>query len=92
MGTDQLSQFEVLGLSPQYAIDREELETKYLKLATTWHPDRFVGADDTQRLRATARSSAVNQAYAVIRNPKLNASSILTGIYVRVTTTGLALV
>ena len=59
--------FEVFDLPPEYAVDRLELERRYLELSKATHPDRFVKAAPRERLEALARSQAVNDAYRVLK-------------------------
>lgn len=61
--------FAVLGLSPRHDLSRDDVESAYLALAQTWHPDR-VGPDDVAgKRRAMEASAAINAAYRVLRDP-----------------------
>jgi len=59
--------FEVFDLRPEYAVDRADLERRYLELSKATHPDRFVKATSSERLQALTRSQAVNDAYRVLK-------------------------
>lgn len=61
--------FAVFGLPPRYAVDRDELEARYLERAQAVHPDRFAAEDSAKRREAMERSALVNEAYRVLRDP-----------------------
>lgn len=61
--------FALLGLSRRFDIDAEDLERRYLDLASKVHPDRFAGADHAHLRRSMEASAAVNEAYRVLRDP-----------------------
>jgi molecular chaperone HscB len=61
--------FALLGLPRRHALDREDLESRYLALASRVHPDKFVGAADADRRRVMEASAAVNEAYRTLRDP-----------------------
>ena len=45
------------------------LEQKFLQLSWKLHPDNFVNADERERELSLQRSSRLNDAYRVLRNP-----------------------
>ncbi len=61
--------FAVFGLPCRYDIDREQLEQAYLDLSAVHHPDRFAGADTRSQRLAMERSSLINAAYRILRDP-----------------------
>ena len=80
-----MDHFAQLGLPRRYAIDRDDLEDAYLRLVAEHHPDRFVGADATTQAAAMRRSTEINEAYRVLRDPVMRAEYlvVLGGIDLR---------
>jgi molecular chaperone HscB len=77
MGADH---FELLGLPRRYALDPRELEKRYQALAKETHPDRFAQSGDTERRQALLRSTALNEAYRMLRDP-LRRAAYLVGLH-----------
>jgi molecular chaperone HscB len=50
-------------------IERNALERKFLQLSWKLHPDNFVNATETERELSLKRSSELNDAYRVLRDP-----------------------
>ncbi len=69
--------FEVFDLPPVYAVDRSDLERRFLELSKATHPDRFVKAAPRERLEALTRSQAVNDAYRVLKADVARAEYLL---------------
>lgn len=63
-----LDHFARLGLERAWRVDRNALEDAYLARSRRYHPDRHVGADSATRRAALEHSSALNEAYQVLRN------------------------
>lgn len=61
--------FEVFSLSRQLNLDREVLEKRFHRLQDQHHPDRYVAEEETVRQESLDRSSTINQAYRVLRDP-----------------------
>ncbi len=61
--------FTVLGQRRGYGIDRDALESAYLERAAAAHPDRVANGSSGEKRRAMEISSAVNEAYRVLRHP-----------------------
>jgi molecular chaperone HscB len=74
--------FARLGLPRVVRLDRAQLETAYLERSTLWHPDRVATADEATKKRALVESSALNEAYATLRDPVKRAEHLcrLAGI------------
>lgn len=68
--------FEVLGLTPEFAIDGPALERAYLMAQSKWHPDRF--PDPDERAKAERRAAAINDAHRVLSNPERRAGHLLS--------------
>ncbi len=62
--------FEIFSLPLLFEIDLDALEQKYLEFQKQFHPDRASTAD-------IEKSIAVNEAYAILKNPISRASHIL---------------
>ena len=69
--------FGLLGLSPAFTLDLQALETAYFTQQRLYHPDRFVGKPDAERLQALNRSADVNKAYNMLKNPLTRAQYLL---------------
>ncbi len=65
-GTDYFAEFE---LPRKLGIDVTLLEQKFLQLSWKLHPDNFVNAAEMERELSLQRSSELNDAYRVLRDP-----------------------
>jgi molecular chaperone HscB len=72
--------FELLGLSRRYALDPKDLEKRYQALARETHPDRFAQHGDQERRHALLLSTALNEAYRILRDP-LRRAAYLVGLH-----------
>ncbi len=61
--------FARFGLAPRYAIDRDALESEYLRRAAQTHPDRFVGRPSGEQRAAMEAAAAINEGYRILRDP-----------------------
>jgi molecular chaperone HscB len=61
--------FAIFGLPRKLWIEMGALEQKFLQLSWKLHPDNFVNATDTERELSLKRSSELNDAYRVLRDP-----------------------
>jgi len=59
----------VFGLPRKLCIDMSALEQKFLQLSWKLHPDNFVNASEQERELSLKRSSELNDAYRVLRDP-----------------------
>jgi molecular chaperone HscB len=64
--TDYFALFE---MPRKLWIKRNALEQKFLQLSWKLHPDNFVNATETERELSLKRSSELNDAYRVLRDP-----------------------
>lgn len=71
------SHFELFGLQPAFALDREALERAYREIQSRVHPDRFAHAGDAERRASLQWTTRVNEAYQTLKNPVARASHIL---------------
>ena len=67
--TQSADYFAVFGLPRKLSIEVSLLEQKFLQLSWKLHPDNFVNAPETERELSLKRSSALNDAYRVLRDP-----------------------
>lgn len=70
--------FATLGMSPAYALDRDELERRYRDLQRALHPDRFTAAPAAERRMALGKAVEVNQAYRVLRDDLSRAEALVS--------------
>jgi len=70
--------FELFAIPQTYQIDIERLAESYRALQTTWHPDRFAGASEQEKLQAVQMSSYLNQAFDTLKAPLPRAGYLLT--------------
>ncbi len=69
--------FALFGLERRFALDANDLASRYRQLAALFHPDRFVEADQANRAEAQANAVRVNDAYATLRTPRSRARHLL---------------
>jgi molecular chaperone HscB len=69
--------FELFGLEPTYALDREELERRYLDRSKAVHPDRFAAEGAAKRVAAIQQSMELNEAYKTLKKPVSRAEYLL---------------
>ncbi|MCP4875729.1 MAG: Fe-S protein assembly co-chaperone HscB [Gammaproteobacteria bacterium] len=61
--------FELFGLSPVFAIDVARLRAAQQGLQATYHPDKYVNADERDKRLSVQIASWVNQAYEILQDP-----------------------
>ena len=61
--------FAIFGLPRKLWIEMPGLEQKFLQLSWKLHPDNFVNASVEEQADSLKRSSALNDAYRVLRDP-----------------------
>lgn len=72
-----MNHFEVFGLGPTLELDVKALEQRLRELSLEFHPDRFVQADARTRLAALERTTALNDAFKVLKDPVRRAFYVL---------------
>lgn len=75
--SDNHSYFELFGLSPQFNLDLAKLETNYRSIQSASHPDRFVTALLSEKLRSMQTATLANEAYQALKNPAHRAKYLL---------------
>jgi molecular chaperone HscB len=66
---ERLDHFALFDLPRKLWIEMSGLERKFLQLSWKLHPDNFVNAPVDEQERSLKRSSGVNDAYRVLRDP-----------------------
>lgn len=61
--------FELFHLPQRFAIDQNALEQAYRDVQSRVHPDRFVGATDTEKRVAMQWATRANEAYQTLKSP-----------------------
>src|SRR5271163_2866881 len=61
--------FALFGLPKKLWIEMAALEQKFLQLSWKLHPDNFVNASEGERESSLRRSSELNDAYRILRDP-----------------------
>jgi molecular chaperone HscB len=69
--------FSLLNISPAFDLDLKNLESAYFTEQRKYHPDRFVGKPDQERLSAMQRSVDINNAYKALKEPLARAQYLL---------------
>lgn len=69
--------FELFSLPVSFSINLADLEKKYVALQMQYHPDRFVGKADKERIDAASKSADVNNGYNILKSPVKRAEHIL---------------
>jgi molecular chaperone HscB len=69
--------FEIVGLPVAFTLDEKVLEQAYFAAQRQWHPDRFIGKPEAERLTAITRSQLVNDAYETLKSPLTRAEHLL---------------
>jgi molecular chaperone HscB len=67
--TQSSDYFAVFGLPRKLWLEMSLLEQKFLQLSWKLHPDNFVNASEAERELSLKRSSELNDAYRVLRDP-----------------------
>jgi molecular chaperone HscB len=69
--------FTFFGLPRQLTLDRQDLERRFRELSRKFHPDYFYNAPPAERLASLERSSYLNDAYRVLRDPAARIEHLL---------------
>ena len=70
--------FTLLNLSQTFDLDQSALEKSYFRAQRQFHPDRFVGKPDHERMAAMQRSVDMNKAYESLKDPLTRAQHLLS--------------
>jgi molecular chaperone HscB len=69
--------FSFFGLPRRLGLDRQDLERRFRDLSRKFHPDYFYNAPPAERLASLERSSYLNDAYRVLREPAARIEHLL---------------
>ncbi len=61
--------FEIFGIAPAFALDRDALDARWKDLQREAHPDRFAAADAQAQRQAMQWSVRINEAYQRLKDP-----------------------
>jgi molecular chaperone HscB len=66
--------FTLFGLTPRFAIDRQEVDTRWRALQAQVHPDRFAAQGPSAQRQAMQWAVRVNEAHRRLRDPLTRAA------------------
>jgi len=69
--------FSFFGLPRRLQLDAQDLERRFRDLSRKFHPDFYYNAPPAERLASLERSSYLNDAYRVLRNPVARVEHLL---------------
>ncbi|MFN7972420.1 MAG: Fe-S protein assembly co-chaperone HscB [Acidobacteriota bacterium] len=70
--------FARLGIAPAVRIDEGELSARFRSLSRLLHPDRFAKKEPRERRLALEHTTAINDAYRVLKDPVKRAEYVLS--------------
>lgn len=70
--------FALLGLTPAFTVDADDLERRYRELQRKLHPDRFALKSAPERRASLERATDINEAYRTLKDPGRRAAYLLT--------------
>jgi molecular chaperone HscB len=74
----QLDHFRRLGLEPDFDVDLDLVEKRYLGFQRAVHPDRFASKPARERAFAESQAVALNEAYETLKDPLRRAAYLLS--------------
>ncbi len=72
-----LNPFEIFDLPVDFQLDLQALNTRYLELQKTLHPDNFASSSAGEQRVAMQKSTEVNDALKTLKDPILRAETII---------------
>ncbi|HWA48119.1 MAG TPA: Fe-S protein assembly co-chaperone HscB [Dongiaceae bacterium] len=73
----QVDHFRRLGVTPDFDLDLDTIEKRYLSFQRSIHPDRFASKPAKERVLAEAQSVSLNEAYETLKDPLSRAAYLL---------------
>ncbi|MCK5725834.1 MAG: Fe-S protein assembly co-chaperone HscB [Thiotrichaceae bacterium] len=70
--------FELFDLPIQFEIDKAALSAQFLRLQTSYHPDKFVNSSDEERRFSLQITGYLNEALDTLKSIRLRAYYLLT--------------
>jgi molecular chaperone HscB len=65
----QMRFYEAFELEPALSIDADDLKKRFYERSRQWHPDRFGRASAEEQQKALDMTSALNDAFRILRDP-----------------------
>ena len=69
--------FALFGLQPDFDLDLQALQARYRALQASHHPDKFAHSEPRVQREAMQIATRINEAYQILRNPRLRAQYLL---------------
>lgn len=69
--------YDALGLTPQLALDLDDVKARFYERSRQWHPDRFSRASSEEQDRALEMTAVLNDAFRTLRDPVTRAEYFL---------------
>ena len=77
MSSAQRNYFELFGLEPNFFVDQKDLSSKLKRLLQSAHPDRHAQGGSQQQMLAMQKTTRLNDAFAVLKDPVKRAQYLL---------------
>ena len=77
-GQSKNNAFALFSLNPTFTLNTTALERTYIEKQREFHPDRFAGKSEAEKLKATQASMALNEAYNTLKKPLSRAEHLLS--------------
>jgi len=74
----QVDRFRRLGVEPDFDLDLDVIEKRYLGFQRAIHPDRFASKPAKERALAEAQAVALNEAFETLKDPLRRAAYLLS--------------
>mgnify|MGYP001456649750 FL=1 len=65
---NETNPYDIFGTEKSFILNFDDLEQRYLKLQSIFHPDKFINSDSNQKKISIGESSKINNAYNLLIN------------------------
>ncbi|ASK78439.1 Fe-S protein assembly co-chaperone HscB [Paraphotobacterium marinum] len=72
-----MNYFKLFDIEQSFDVDLSTLQKKYFNLQNTFHPDKYSTASSRDKLLVLQKTSEINDAYNVLKNPISRAEHLL---------------